>query len=199
MGIYVSFWHGAGNGLAGHFLQLPHAEFEAWLHEALTDYPDDFDPDIMPLLRDFRRYGYSALVALSPEQAITIDNLFGVCYGHWLDGATQTYKEAANRSLVALRRFDTIEAALTQSHVPGSIQELWRHLSRGRPFLRDPVRLPWKYYDVFRLGYWTRDEIKQLHPWIKNVTGVDSTAQAAAVDAMSSALERKSGLILMVG
>ena len=199
MGIYVMFWHAPPDGLPTHFLQLPHDEIEVWLRHAMEDFPEDFDPRILPLLQDVRRRGAVALEASNEEQASLVDELLGVCYGIWNPGNdSKPTMESADENLLRLERFKSFSDESTKRGT--EIPKPWLFVFSGRPIFRDPERLPFQSKDGgHHLAYWTANEISQLLPWVENLQGVNEAAQGATLTALKSAQARQGGLILTVG
>lgn len=198
MGIHISFWHGSHDGLLGHFLSLPHAEIEAWLLQCMEQFPEEFDPAILALLQNFRRHGVEALKVDSAADAKLVDELLKVCYGQYCDQhIDRSMLQDASSSTLHLRRYDTITDALRRANAPPDILKLWHYLFTGRPLLRDPSLLPFNFNDdIYRIGYWTADEVLALQGWLQATIGADEHAKDAALVAMATAAERKQGLIM---
>jgi hypothetical protein len=84
-GTFVEFWHGAEDGLLGHFLAAPLREFQAWCVEINTDFPGEIQPAILPLLNAVLSRGASALYAATEADARICDELLDTYYGEFCD------------------------------------------------------------------------------------------------------------------
>ena len=204
MGTYVQFWHGADDGLLGHFLAGPLDVFRAWCDDTIIEFPGEFDPLIVPLLESIRTTGHAALKAHTVGEAAVVDELLITYYGSFCDLVRKDQLEMVGDAVLYARRYDTIADALVNASDKPIESLLWSYIRSGRAAVRDQTTLPFiSSNDIFRLSYWTADETELMRKtltstpaeWLRDC---DADALECTLMALESAMLRRAGLIMTV-
>ena len=134
--------------------------------------------------------GSRTLHAESTEDAFAIDRLVDFYVGAYQDIAgVRAYPSLDNRWLYVSRWIDARDRSA------GRLDALLGHLLDGRGIGRRDGIYPYASSDgVFRVGFWTLDEVREL----SELFITPSDAQAATRDALDAALARQSGLVTIV-
>jgi hypothetical protein len=166
MGIRVSFWLGAEDGICSHFLSSPLDQFEKWASDAEAEFPNEIGTGVLDVIRDVRSRGSLAFQTADPVRAVEIDRTLDQFYGCFCEfGPGQERLVYAVPSIVTVRRYHAAADLLRRAELGSGTLRLWTFLLEGRPVLRDPEALPYISEDgVFRLGYWTFAECSRLLP-----------------------------------
>ncbi len=204
MGTYVQFWHGAEDGLLGHFLSGPLGDFRAWCINTIEEFPGEIDPSILPLLEKIQSNGWNALAVKSPEDASIVDRLLDTYYGSFCDLERKELFEMTGDAVLYVRRYDSIGEALAASSDKRVESQLWSYVRSGRAAGRDQTIFPYlPGGDVFRLSFWSAAEVALLGrvltstpaEWLRDA---DPDALECTLMAIESALARHEGLIITV-
>ncbi len=202
MGIYVTFWHCHPAGLADEFLGGPLDEFDSWLAATIAEFPGDIEESVYPLLKAVRANGRAALEATTSADAMTVDRLMDAYFGMFCDKERAGLKRHADQSLLYARHFEGMFGSDNETAVSSAAFRLWDFMFKGRPECRDPNLLPYESEDgVYRLSYWTLDEVKLLRDAViagAQAPGVEERARTATKNALASAFEQGAGLIIEV-
>jgi hypothetical protein len=211
MGIMVSFWLGAEDGIRSHFLSAPLDQFENWVSEIEAEYPGEFPPGLLDLIRDVRSQGALALQTTDRIRAEQIDRMLDEFYGGFCDygPGKEFLVEAVSPWILRVLWYDEAIDLLRRAGLGSETLRLWKFLIEGRPLLRDPETLPYTWageHGAFRLGYWTLAECSRLLPELTlaarwDASEVDQTCRDAlniTIHACARAIEEKVGLIITV-
>lgn len=79
----VGFMLGGSDGVLSHFLAQPLQDFHVWYHEALQEFPDEFEFDRWQLLGHILQHGPSAVHDASPTHVnlLILDYYWTVNFG----------------------------------------------------------------------------------------------------------------------
>jgi len=202
MGIYVTFWHCHPAGLVDEFLGGPLDEFESWLAATMAEFPGDIEGSAYPLLKAVRANGRAALEATTSADAMAVDRLMDAYFGMFCDMKRAELKRRADQSMLYSRYFEGMFGSSDETAASSAAFRLWSFILKGRPGCRDPNLLPYESEDgVYRLSYWTLDEVKLLREAViagAQAPGVEARAQTATKNALAGALEQGSGLIIEI-
>lgn len=205
MGTFVEFWHGAEDGLLGHFLAGPLDAFQAWCVNTESEFPGDIQPTVLPLLDVVFSRGALALCATTKAEALACDELLDTYYGMFCDYVRHDLLEPANDSILYVSRYHSIRVALEVEPSHSAELRLWSYLLNGRPVLRDPTALPYISLDnAFWLSFWSAAEVALMlrtiaSPFPTWLLAADPDALRNTEMALASAAARGSGLIISVG
>jgi hypothetical protein len=208
MGIMVSFWLGAEDGIRSHFLSAPLDQFEKnWASEIEAEYPDRFGDWLLGLIRDVRSRGALALQTSDRIRAEQIDQMLAEFYGGFCDGPGKELLAEASPGMLRVQWYCEAIDLLHRAKLSDETLRLWKFLIEGRPVLRDPEALPYTSDDgIFHLSYWTLAECSRLLPELTLAARWDApdvdqmcrTALIITIDACARAIEEKVGLIITV-
>ncbi len=204
MGTYVQFWHGADDGLLGHFLAGPLDAFRAWCDDTIIDFPGEVNPLIVPLLEVIRTTGRAALKVHTVGEAAVVDELLSTYYGSFCDFVRKDQLEMVGDAVLYARRYDTIADALVNASDKPIESLLWSYIRSGRAVERDQTTLPFfSSNDIFRLSYWTADETELMGKALTSTSAewlsdCDADALECTLIAVESAMLRRAGLIMTV-
>jgi len=197
------FWHGSPDGLGEKLLSGPLQDFERWCEDVLSEFPEDIDPDILPLLRAVQTNGRPALQAANCVEAALVDRLIETYFGMYCDGKQPEILISAERSMLSVWRYKNIfdKARVTPEFAQAVM--LWDYIFIGRPIGRDPQIFPYQSADgFFHVSYWTFDEVVFLRNAIVTIAlpnDVDASALQCSMQALDAAIAQRSGLIITIG
>lgn len=199
MGITVEFHLGAIDGLESIIVDaLP--EFREWYDEISKEYPSDFDPEMIGLIDHILTTGRSVFDVESAKSARQVDKLVDLFVGNYCDYAagSKLLKSADNNVMKVhhyyeqLEHFDKTSAAFS----------FWNFILTGRPLSRNAETYPYQPSDVvFRVSYFTWDEIQKLKREFENMNFFgdrESIAFVSAKGAINNAYDANTGLVITV-
>jgi len=215
MGIRVSFYLGAPDGLEGLFWASSPIHFRNWSLHVEEEAPGTFSPALLRRLDRVVADGPSRLVPADRADAELLDAIFDNFVGLYCD-SQRSLLRYASESTVYVGWYVQAEAGIG-SRCSRQVSRCWSYLLNGRPAGRASTAHPYTPRDpVSRLGYWTAEEVRIVHGGLRSAfpgvvqraerrsrggsppTPDDEVAVEIAVEATSRALIEETGLITFV-
>ncbi|HJQ24578.1 MAG TPA: hypothetical protein VKA60_11735 [Blastocatellia bacterium] len=165
MSVRVTFWLGAPDGVKGHLLAGPLAEFLQFLSDMERKDPRLNIPGLQLLVERVIRLGEAALSVDTTEQAALVDALVEIYY-NWFcggEGIRATLLIPANDSMIGAKAFHDHRQLVDQ--VFGTkASRYWSYLLDGRGIGRHGVEYPYRptVDESVRVGFWTADECQDF-------------------------------------
>ncbi|ANE43512.1 hypothetical protein [Deinococcus puniceus] len=200
MGIRVGFYLGSEDGMLGHFLGAPLAAFHDWYISVSEEFPNDFNPDAIELLKSVLDKGSAVLE--HPANAKATDALLTDFYLTFVSDQKEDSAypfEYAHESWVNIRFYrDAITAR--EERLPLSVIRLLEYIFTGRPILRSRDHQPFYSEDGgVRLAFWTYKEVATI---ARELLGAEFTEEEALFrnisGAVNHALQKQTGIIILV-
>jgi hypothetical protein len=216
LGVRVSFWIGAPDGLEGLFWGSDPPLFRVWARYVEQEDPEAFSAELMSRLDRILAGGPSALVPTDRHDAEIVDAVFDAFVGFYCDTSASSLLRSASDSLVSVEWYRQARGRI-ESRCSRQVARCWSYLLDGRPVGRPPAPHPYTPSDVvFRLGYWTAEEVRVVLDDLRTAfpavvrrgeerssggfarTPDDEVAIEIAIDATTRALGEETGLITTV-
>lgn len=215
MGIRVSFYLGAPDGLEGHLWASSPIHFRNWAHHVEEEDPGTFSPALLHRLDRVVAEGPSRLLPADRADAELLDAIFDNFIGLYCDSQNGLLKDAVE-STVDVGWYVQAEARI-RSRCSRQVSQCWSDLLNGRPVGRPSTAHPYTpRVPGSRLGYWTAEDVGIVHDGLREAfpgvvqraerrsrggsppTPDDEAAFEIAVEATSRALIEETGLITFV-
>jgi len=215
MGIRVSFYLGAPDGLEGHFWASSPIHFRNWAHHVEEEDQGTFSPALLRRLDRVVAEGPRLLLPADRADAELLDAIFDIFIGLYCD-SQRSLLRYASESTVDVGWYVQAEAGIG-TRCSRQVSRCWSYLLNGRHVGRPSTAHPYTPRDpVSRLGYWTAEEVKIVHDGLRAAypggvqraerrsrggsppTPDDEVAIEIAVEAASRALIEETGLITFV-
>jgi hypothetical protein len=216
LGVAVSFYLGSPDGLEGLFWGSNPYRFRDWAYEVYEEYDETYSPEILFRLDRIVDEGPGSLTPADSHDAQIIDAIFDNFVGFYCDLEARTLLRLAADSSVYARRYEQTREKVNSRCSP-STSLCWKYLPEGRAVGRLPAPYPYTLSDeVFRLAYWTADEVRVVHEDLlaafpvvaqrirDRLSGIyavapdDEVAIEIAIEATRRALNEETGLIICV-
>lgn len=201
MGTSVEFLLGSSDGITGHFLSGPLAEFYDWYSKRFEEYlGQENDPRMTQLIANILLNGQSALAVTTVEQAIVVDKMMNCYYGYFCDYVRPDQMIQAFLSFVKMSQYEPLRDFFKLHYHPNAVRYI-TYLLDGRGVGRSDNAIPYQPEDnVFRLGYWTITEGKDFLQYLSQDTTPQSStgAESNIKISLQNALAKNTGIITLV-
>lgn len=216
MGTRLSFYLGSPDGVEGLFWQSGPLLFRDWARYVEEQEPGTFSADLLDRLDRIVADGPGSLVPRDVGDAAIVDQILDSFVGQYCDGPARSLLKLASESVVNVRWYRLGRSRIETRCAPQT-RGCWTHLLDGRAVGR--AHFPCLYAPgdpVFRLGYWTAQEVLAVHTDLcASFPAVieraedrcrggairapdDEVAIEIAVEATAGALREETGLITTV-
>jgi hypothetical protein len=215
LGIRVSFYLGAPDGLEGHFWGSGPRQFRDWVRYVEEEHRGTFSPALLCRLDRIVAEDPSSLLPTDRADAEILDEVFDAFVGLYCTSADGLLRYASE-SMVYVGWYGQAQARI-ESQCSRQVSQCWSYLLDGRPMRRPSTAHPYTPRDpVFRLGYWTAEEVRIVHGDLRSTfpgvvqraeqrsrgryarTPDDEVAIEIAVEATARAMFEETGLITTV-